>query len=109
MSALPDLPDEALDRPVLVPLREYLSLLDEVKNGGPMVVDSAWLVERLGMSQDWWAERARVGDVDAFQETKGSPWRFDRASCMAHLLRLKNNSPGKRVKRRGPWQEKGAA
>ena len=97
------LPEEALDRPVLVPLREYLDLLDEAKGGGPMVVDSAWLEDRYGMTQEWWAKRARAGDVEAFQDGEGSPWHFDRASCMAHLLRLKNASPGRRVKRRGPW------
>ena len=103
------IPDEALDREVLVPLREYLALLDEVRGGGPLVVDSAWLAERYGMSQEWWAARARSGDVDAFQDGPGSPWHFDRASCRAHLARLQNTSESRRVRRRGPWREKDAA
>lgn len=86
------IPEDALDREVLVPLREYLRLIEEARGEGPLVVDSAWLSSRYGKSQEWWADRARAGDVRATQDAPGSPWYFDRASCKRHLLALLNQS-----------------
>lgn len=107
---LRDLPDDALrGKQILVDAAEYIALYREARGEGPMFVDSAWLVTRYGFTQDWWAERARAGDVEAFQDAPGSPWRFDRAACLAHLLRLKNNAPRNRVKRRGPWEGRRSA
>ena len=107
---LRELPDDALrGKQILVDAAEYVALWREAHGEGPMFVDSAWLVSRYGFSQDWWAERARAGDVEAFQDSPGSPWRFDRQGCLAHLLRLKNNAPQRRVRRRGPWQERKSA
>ena len=99
------LPDEVQEAGVVVPLRYLMALVREARGDGPMVVDSAWLSERYGRSQEWWAERARAGDVRATQDGVGAPWYFDRASCKRHLLSLLDDGPERRVSRRGPWRK----
>lgn len=87
---------------VLIPLSEYNALVAEATGDGPLFVDSAWLSTRYGKSPEWWADRARYGQVKAQRDGTGSPWIFERRSCFAYLEALVDSNT--MVNDRAPWK-----
>lgn len=94
---------------LIVDAEEYMALWREAHGEGPVVVDSAWLSDRYGRTQEWWAGEARSGRVRAWQDSPHSPWYFDRASAHAHLLDLLDRNTSGGIGSRGPRLERRAS
>jgi hypothetical protein len=77
-----------------------------LSGGGPEWGSVADASKHVGMSPDFWQDRARAGEIPgAFQRSEGGPWVLPLAECRAHLARestRKANAPKKT--RRGPWK-----
>jgi hypothetical protein len=103
---------EELDRleryGALIPAAGVRLLVEDLlSGGGPEFGDTACVSRVVGMSSDFWQDRAREGVIrGAFQRSEGGPWVLPLAECRAHLLRestRKANAPKK--SRRGPWKK----
>lgn len=98
--AIRHLPDD-----VLVPGRLVKEWWATLHHAEPEYVDTSWLSENIGMSQEWWADRARDGKIaGAFQEAPGSPWYLPLAAARAYLLRVANRKDRNLGVARGPYR-----
>lgn len=77
----------------------------------PEYATTAWMSENIGMSAEWWADRAREGKIPgAFQERAatadrpGSPWYLPVAAARAYLLRVQNRPTRSMGVARGPYR-----
>lgn len=104
---------EELDRLVawgaLIPADKVRPLVEALLvEGGPEWGSVADASKYVGMSGDFWQDRAREGVIrGAFQRTEGGPWVLPLDECRAHLRGeslVKANAP-KKGSRRGPWKQ----
>jgi hypothetical protein len=104
---------EELDRlekwGVMIPASSLRQIVEDLlSEGGAEWGGTDYVASVVGMSADFWQDRAREGSIKgAFQRTEGGPWVLPLAECRAHLARestRKANAPPKKT-RRGPWRK----
>lgn len=101
----PGLPAALLERMILVPLSEYLALLEPK---APEIITTSQASERFSWSPKTWGKWARAGMIaGAFQDGGDGMWRLPLESCASHVERLKwEAQQPTRAKRRKPWGER---
>lgn len=102
-----DLPDTIRHLPddVLVPGRLVKEWWATLHHAEPEIVTTAWLSENVGLSQEWWADRARDGRIPgAFQDSPGSPWYLPLRAARDYLLRVQQRKDRNLGVARGPYR-----
>lgn len=93
---------EAMPSGSLVPRDWVLKNLDRVESDCPEVLSTVQAARVIGYSPKWWRVRCERGEIEAWQDSEGGPWRFTAEAARKHLA-------AKQVKkatgRRGPYRK----